>query len=213
MFWECNLKKDEKWIHNFSGGLFPSNSAQALALFSAFISSVNIGGGFLVTKRMLDMFKRKGDPPEYNYLYAIPAAVFLSGYGYGLATGLVYSSTQNCNSWSFFTLSNLIKFHLLLSKELVLKHSNSNKNAIFRILNEKQQQYYSISLSLNYETGINDPMIEFQCSLSSLAGLPRIFPLLRRCLGWSFLSNHCSRRKRSRNDWWFFLKIIFFTIL
>ncbi|PAV83895.1 hypothetical protein WR25_25294 [Diploscapter pachys] len=69
------------------GGLFPSNSAQALALFSAFISSVNIGGGFLVTKRMLDMFKRKGDPPEHNYLYAVPAAVFLSGYGYGLATG------------------------------------------------------------------------------------------------------------------------------
>ena len=143
MFWECNLKKDEKWIHNFSGGLFPSNSAQALALFSAFISSVNIGGGFLVTKRMLDMFKRKGDPPEYNYLYAIPAAVFLSGYGYGLATGLVYSPTRKLqfkkkkNHFSCW-IYNRIKSHLLLIKELVLKkHSNNNKNPIFKEKNNK----------------------------------------------------------------------------
>ncbi|VDM85331.1 unnamed protein product [Strongylus vulgaris] len=27
-----------------------------------------------------------GDPPEYNYMYAIPAAVFLGGYYYGLHT-------------------------------------------------------------------------------------------------------------------------------
>lgn len=33
------------------------------------VSSVNISGGFLITKRMLDMFKRKDDPVEYNYLY------------------------------------------------------------------------------------------------------------------------------------------------
>ncbi|ULT82647.1 hypothetical protein L3Y34_012116 [Caenorhabditis briggsae] len=65
-------------------GLMPQNSAQTMALLATFISSVNIGGGFLVTKRMLDMFKRKDDPPEHNYLYSIPAAVFLGGYGYGL---------------------------------------------------------------------------------------------------------------------------------
>ncbi|CAI2357199.1 unnamed protein product [Caenorhabditis sp. 36 PRJEB53466] len=68
------------------GGLFPQNSYQTMALLATFISSVNIGGGFLVTKRMLDMFKRKDDPPEHNYLYSIPAAVFLGGYGYGLYT-------------------------------------------------------------------------------------------------------------------------------
>lgn len=38
---------------------------QYLAAAAAFISSVNIGGGFLVTQRMLDMFKRPTDPPEY----------------------------------------------------------------------------------------------------------------------------------------------------
>uniref|UniRef100_A0A8R1HT93 proton-translocating NAD(P)(+) transhydrogenase n=1 Tax=Caenorhabditis japonica TaxID=281687 RepID=A0A8R1HT93_CAEJA len=68
------------------GGLVPQNSYQAMAFLATFISSVNIGGGFLVTKRMLDMFKRKDDPPEHNYLYTIPAAVFLGGYGYGLYT-------------------------------------------------------------------------------------------------------------------------------
>lgn len=82
------------------GGLMPQNSYQTMALLATFISSVNIGGGFLVTKRMLDMFKRKGssthgehfnnwhsdDPPEHNYLYSIPAAVFLGGYAYGLHT-------------------------------------------------------------------------------------------------------------------------------
>ncbi|PIO72220.1 hypothetical protein TELCIR_05861 [Teladorsagia circumcincta] len=66
------------------GGLLPSNAAQSLALGAAFISSINIGGGFLITKRMLDMFKRQGDPPEYNYMYAVPAALFLGGYYYGL---------------------------------------------------------------------------------------------------------------------------------
>ncbi|WKY17329.1 hypothetical protein Q1695_001716 [Nippostrongylus brasiliensis] len=69
------------------GGILPSNWAQYLALGAAFISSINIGGGFLITKRMLDMFKRKDDPPEYNYLYAVPAALFLGGYYYGVQTG------------------------------------------------------------------------------------------------------------------------------
>uniref|UniRef100_A0A158QRS3 proton-translocating NAD(P)(+) transhydrogenase n=1 Tax=Haemonchus placei TaxID=6290 RepID=A0A158QRS3_HAEPC len=69
------------------GGLLPSTPAQSLALGAAFISSINIGGGFLITKRMLDMFKRPGDPPEYNYMYAVPAALFLGGYFYGLQTG------------------------------------------------------------------------------------------------------------------------------
>ena len=43
------------------GGYYPSNTAQGLAAAAAFISSINIGGGFLVTQRMLDMFKRPGE--------------------------------------------------------------------------------------------------------------------------------------------------------
>lgn len=63
------------------GGYMPTNTAQALASTAAFISCINIGGGFLVTQRMLDMFKRPTDPPEFNYLYGIPATAFLGGYG------------------------------------------------------------------------------------------------------------------------------------
>lgn len=65
------------------GGLYPTNAAEGLAASAAFLSSINIGGGFLITKRMLDMFRRPTDPLEYNYLYALPAAVFLGAYGYG----------------------------------------------------------------------------------------------------------------------------------
>lgn len=42
------------------GGYYPDNSVHTLAALAAFISSINIGGGFLVTQRMLDMFKRPG---------------------------------------------------------------------------------------------------------------------------------------------------------
>lgn len=56
--------------------LVPTNSIEALAASAALISFVNIFGGFLVTQRMLDMFKRPEDPPEYNYLYGIPALAF-----------------------------------------------------------------------------------------------------------------------------------------
>ena len=62
------------------GGYLPTSSPAALAAAATFISSINIFGGFLITKRMLDMFKRPGDPPEYNYLFAIPGAAFLGGY-------------------------------------------------------------------------------------------------------------------------------------
>lgn len=44
-------------------------------------------GGFLVTQRMLDMFKRPTDPPEYNYLYLLPGGVFVGGYAAALNGG------------------------------------------------------------------------------------------------------------------------------
>lgn len=70
-----------------NGGYYPTNSVEALAATAAFISFINVFGGFVVTKRMLDMFKRPTDPPEYNGLYGIPAAVFLGAYGLAAANG------------------------------------------------------------------------------------------------------------------------------
>ncbi|TKS69594.1 NAD(P) transhydrogenase, mitochondrial [Collichthys lucidus] len=69
------------------GGLTPSSLPESLALAAAFVSSINIAGGFLITQRMLDMFKRPTDPPEYNYLYALPATAFVGGYGASVASG------------------------------------------------------------------------------------------------------------------------------
>uniref|UniRef100_A0A672NUH6 proton-translocating NAD(P)(+) transhydrogenase n=1 Tax=Sinocyclocheilus grahami TaxID=75366 RepID=A0A672NUH6_SINGR len=69
------------------GGFLPSSTAETLAVLAAFISSVNIAGGFLVTQKMLDMFKRPTDPPEYNYLYLLPVGLFVGGYGVALQSG------------------------------------------------------------------------------------------------------------------------------
>merc|ERR1712223_901007 len=69
------------------GGYYPTNAVEGLAASAAFISFINVFGGFIVTGRMLDMFKRPTDPPEYDYLYGIPAATFLASYGYAVSQG------------------------------------------------------------------------------------------------------------------------------
>merc|ERR1719234_1571118 len=69
------------------GGYYPTNVVEGLAASAAFISFINIFGGFIVTQRMLDMFKRPTDPPEYGYLYGLPAATFLAAYGYAVSQG------------------------------------------------------------------------------------------------------------------------------
>merc|ERR1712051_520438 len=69
------------------GGLYPTNTIQALAAGAALISFINIFGGFIVTQRMLDMFKRPTDPPEYRAMMGIPAATFLAAYGYAVSQG------------------------------------------------------------------------------------------------------------------------------
>lgn len=84
------------------GGYVPETPVQWLAGTAALISFVNVFGGFLVTQRMLDMFKRPGDPPEYGYLYAIPAAALLGGYittamqGYPEVHQMAYLASSLC---------------------------------------------------------------------------------------------------------------------
>merc|ERR1712168_470035 len=70
-----------------NGGYYPTNAIEGLAAGAALISFINIFGGFIVTKRMLDMFKRPTDPPEYSYLMGIPGAAFLASYGYAVSQG------------------------------------------------------------------------------------------------------------------------------
>lgn len=87
------------------GGYFPGTIPQVLGALSVLLAAVNVSGGFVVTKRMLDMFKRSllqrmfdeltdfietgpTDPPEYPLLYAVPAAVFTGGFLTAMATGM-----------------------------------------------------------------------------------------------------------------------------
>jgi NAD(P) transhydrogenase len=54
---------------------------------SVLLAFVNISGGFLITKRMLDMFRRATDPPEFPWLYAVPGLVFGGGFLAAASTG------------------------------------------------------------------------------------------------------------------------------
>merc|ERR1712025_626139 len=69
------------------GGYYPTNAVEGLVASAAFISFINVFGGFIVTQRMLDMFKRPTDPPEHSYLMGVPAAAFLASYGYAVSQG------------------------------------------------------------------------------------------------------------------------------
>ncbi|KAI0009057.1 NAD(P) transhydrogenase mitochondrial precursor [Xylariaceae sp. FL0662B] len=69
------------------GGYFPETFPQVLGAASVLLAFVNVSGGFVITKRMLDMFKRATDPPEYPWLYAIPGVLFGGGYLAAAATG------------------------------------------------------------------------------------------------------------------------------
>ena len=58
------------------GGYLPETIPQVLGAVSVLLAFVNVSGGFVITKRMLDMFRRPTDPPEYPWLYAVPALLF-----------------------------------------------------------------------------------------------------------------------------------------
>ncbi|PWY80410.1 PNTB-domain-containing protein [Aspergillus sclerotioniger CBS 115572] len=70
------------------GGYVPSTIPEALGAASVLLASMNVSGGFVITKRMLDMFKRPTDPPEYPWLYAIPAVLFGGGFFAAASTGM-----------------------------------------------------------------------------------------------------------------------------
>ncbi|KAL4819709.1 NAD(P) transhydrogenase beta subunit-domain-containing protein [Aspergillus spinulosporus] len=70
------------------GGYLPTTISELLGSISVLLAFMNVSGGFVITKRMLDMFKRPTDPPEYPWLYAIPAVVFGGGFVAAASTGM-----------------------------------------------------------------------------------------------------------------------------
>ena len=75
------------WL--MGGGYLPNSPATALASLAVLISSINIFGGFLITRRMLDMFRRPQDPPDYSYLMALPGLAFGGSYLAAMQQGFV----------------------------------------------------------------------------------------------------------------------------
>ena len=75
-----------------SGGILPDGPASAVAAAAVALSAVNIAGGFLMTGRMLDMFRRPTDPADYTALYALPLLAALGCYGGAVATGAATGS-------------------------------------------------------------------------------------------------------------------------
>ncbi|KAL2020563.1 hypothetical protein VTK56DRAFT_8151 [Thermocarpiscus australiensis] len=69
------------------GGYFPETIPQWFGAASVLLAFVNVAGGFVITKRMLDMFRRPTDPPEYPWLYAIPGVLFGGGFIAAASTG------------------------------------------------------------------------------------------------------------------------------
>lgn len=49
------------------GGLIPHTFPQVLGALSVLLAFVNVSGGFVITKRMLDMFKREFILLEMNH--------------------------------------------------------------------------------------------------------------------------------------------------
>lgn len=70
------------------GGYLPQTIPQAMGALSVLLAFVNVSGGFVITKRMLDMFRRPTDPAEYPWLYAIPGVLFGGGFIAASATGM-----------------------------------------------------------------------------------------------------------------------------
>ncbi len=69
------------------GGIVPHSIPQLLAAGAVGLSAVNLVGGTIVTKKMLDMFRRPTDPPEYNHYFLAPGVVAILGSSALYATG------------------------------------------------------------------------------------------------------------------------------
>ena len=60
-------------------GLVPDTSAHWMGAVATLLSFINIAGGFLVSGKMLDLFRRPSDPKEHFEYYALPSGILLAG--------------------------------------------------------------------------------------------------------------------------------------
>jgi NAD(P) transhydrogenase len=86
-------------------GLIPDTPAHWMGAIATVLSFINIAGGFAVSGKMLDLFRRPTDPKEFFELYAIPstlligglaAAAFLNVGNLGIMSGTVAIASAIC---------------------------------------------------------------------------------------------------------------------
>lgn len=68
-------------VSDTASGLIPQSPATWMGAIATGLSFINISGGFLVSGKMLDLFRRPSDPKDYFELYGIPATLLLGGLG------------------------------------------------------------------------------------------------------------------------------------
>ena len=90
---ECHFWHDGCRCNVLAGVLAALAGQRGCSAPSLSSSAINIAGGFVVTKKMLDLFKRPTDEPEYYSLYAVPAAVLLGSY-----TALLAARARQCKA-------------------------------------------------------------------------------------------------------------------
>ena len=59
--------------------LIPDSPAHWMGAVATVLSFINIAGGFLVSGKMLDLFRRPEDPKEFFELYGIPVGILAAG--------------------------------------------------------------------------------------------------------------------------------------
>ena len=64
---------------NEVSSLIPDSPSHWMGAVATGLSFINIAGGFLVSGKMLDLFKRPNDPKDFFELYAIPSAILIAG--------------------------------------------------------------------------------------------------------------------------------------
>lgn len=65
--------------HGASDGLLPNSPAHWMGAIATALSFINIAGGFLVSGKMLDLFRRPTDPKDFFEFYSVPTALLLGG--------------------------------------------------------------------------------------------------------------------------------------
>jgi len=64
-----------------STSLIPDSPSHWMGAIATTLSFVNIAGGFLVSGKMLNLFRRPDDPQEFFEFYGVPVAIILAGLG------------------------------------------------------------------------------------------------------------------------------------